>query len=159
MAWLAGPAYREALALMRVRLTRHIDRKRHGQLAALRAELDRLDEQRRALLTASRALVALVRLIRQSLHSGSGWRKPAGPSCASCWRNCRAVQLVTRRRAQRRDEQDHAALFSFTTSSQGVSLLRDLSERSPDPDAFQGQFDGGGASGIGTTALMAGRHQ
>ena len=31
-----------------------------------------MDEQRRALLTASRALVALARLIRQSLHSGSG---------------------------------------------------------------------------------------
>ncbi|MEN2673112.1 hypothetical protein [Herbaspirillum huttiense] len=147
MGWLAGPAYREALALMRVRLTRHIDRKRHGKLAALRAELDRLDQERRALLSASRALVALVRLIRQSLHSGSGLEEARWLQLRALLAQLPAVQPVTRRRAQRRDDEDNAALFSFTTSSQGVSLFRDVSERSPDPDAFQGQFDGGGASG------------
>ncbi|MDR6741563.1 hypothetical protein J2X56_003587 [Herbaspirillum sp. 1173] len=147
MAWLAGPAYREALALMRVRLTRHIDRQRHGQLAALRAELDRLDQERRALLTASRALVALVRLIRQSLHSGSGLEQARWLQLRALLAQLPAVQPVTRRRAQRRDDEDNAALFSFTTSSQGVSLFRDVSERNSDPDAFQGQFDGGGASG------------
>lgn len=147
MGWLAGPAYREALALMRVRLPRHIDRKRHGKLAALRAELDRLDQERRALLSASRALVALVRLIRQSLHSGSGLEEARWLQLRALLAQLPAVQPVTRRRAQRRDDEDNAALFSFTTSSQGVSLFRDVSERSPDPDAFQGQFDGGGASG------------
>lgn len=147
MAWLAGPAYREVLALMRVRLTRHIDRQRHGKLAALRAELDRLDQERRALLSASRALVALVRLIRQSLHSGSGLEESRWVQLRALLAQLPAVQPVKRRRAQRRDDEDNAALFSFTTSSQGVSLFRDVSERNSDPDAFQGQFDGGGASG------------
>ena len=103
MAWLAGPAYREALALMRVRLTRHIDRKRHGKLAALRAELDRLDQERRALLSASRALVALVRLIRQSLHSGSGLEESRWVQLRALLAQLPAVQPVKRRRAQRRD--------------------------------------------------------
>ncbi|ALU91701.1 hypothetical protein [Herbaspirillum rubrisubalbicans] len=147
MAWFAGRPYREALTLMRVRLTRYIDRQRFGQLAAMRDELDRLDGERRALFDASRALGAMMHLIRQSLRNGTDLDQQSWQQLRTLLAQLPPLQPQTARRTQRQDDDDHAALFSFTTSSQGSSLWRDLGQRNHDPDAFQGQFDGGGASG------------
>ena len=146
MAWFAGKPYREALTLMRVRLTRYVDRQRFGQLDAMRRELDRLDGERRALYDASRTLRALMRLIRQALRDGIDLDPQSWQQLRTLLAQLPPLQPPAVRRTRRQDDDDRAALFSFTTSSQGSSLWRDMGQ-GRDPDAFQGQFDGGGASG------------
>lgn len=146
LAWFAGAPYREALALMRVRLTRYIDRNRHGELDAIRSELDRLETDKRGLLDGSRQFDAMLRHIRQALKRGEDISD-------ALWEQLRALlaQLPpapsTPRRRRRVDDDDDTPLFAFTLSSGGNGMLREVGGNMADADAFQGKFDGGGASG------------
>ncbi|KAF1047853.1 MAG: hypothetical protein GAK35_00473 [Herbaspirillum frisingense] len=148
IAWFAGEPYREALTLMRVRLTRYIDRNRYGELDAIRTELDGLESDKRGLLDGSRQFDAMIKHIKQALRRGEDLSEALWEQLRALLAQLPRVQSPAPRRLRRADDDDDStALFAFTLSDSGNSMLRDVGSNMADASAFQGTFDGGGASG------------